>query len=167
MERHNLKHSDFAVLHPFTSWSTKNWPLKKYKRLTDRFVNDHQLKVIFTGSKADRIPIEKITDNNNNIINLAGEINLLELAYLFSKASLFVGGDTGPMHLAAARRIPVIALMGPTNPSRNGPYGDNNVVIQKNIDCTNCWNKNCDKQNQCMELITVDEVFSATKKFLD
>ena len=90
---------------------------------------------------------------------MAGEIDLLGLTYLYSKSSLFIGGDTGPMHLAASQNTPIIALMGPTDPKRNGPYNKNSIVIQKNIKCKNCWSQECPYNNECMGKISVDEVY--------
>ena len=66
------------------------------------------------------------------------------------------------MHIAAAMRTPVVALFGPTDPSRTGPYGEGHVVIRKDISCSPCLLKKCDSK-KCMKEITVEEVFLAVK----
>ena len=98
--------------------------------------------------------------------NAAGKTTIRELACLYKQVDLFIGGDTGPMHLAAAVNTPVIALMGPTDPRTHGPYGDNNIVIQKDLDCINCWERECSRDHACMQKIQVEEVLEAVKKLI-
>jgi 3-deoxy-D-manno-octulosonic-acid transferase/heptosyltransferase-1 len=98
-------------------------------------------------------------------INLGGETTLLDLAALYQSASLLVTTDSGPMHIAAAVGTPAIALFGPTDPLRTGPYGKNHTVIRKELSCSPCFLKKCTSMI-CMNDITVEEVFQAIKKKL-
>ena len=66
---------------------------------------------------------------------LAPETNLLELIELIRGCQLFVGGDTGPMHMAAAMQVPTVAIFGASDPARNGPYGEGHLVLYHDIDC--------------------------------
>ena len=91
-------------------------------------------------------------------VNLAGRTSLKELAYLYSRCSVLVCTDTGPMHIAAAMGCRVVALFGPTSPLRTGPYGTGHSVIRSGIDCSPCFKKECD-DTKCMKDITVDMVY--------
>jgi ADP-heptose:LPS heptosyltransferase len=119
-----------------------------------------------TGSPADKDEIDEILEMmQEKAYNFAGKTTLKELAELYSRVECFIGGDTGPMHLAVAVERPVIALMGPTTPITHGPYGEGHIVIQKDIECKECWNRSCDDL-RCMEEIEVEEVFRAARKMV-
>jgi ADP-heptose:LPS heptosyltransferase len=96
-------------------------------------------------------------------INLGGSTTLLDLAYIYKKARLVITTDSGPMHLAAAIGTPVIALFGPTDPARTGPYGSGHEIIRTKIACSPCFLKNCPTK-KCMEDISCEQVFAAIKK---
>ena len=83
-------------------------------------------------------------------------------------ARLFVSGDTGPMHLASALGVPVVAIFGPTDPARNGPFGVDDAVVMKPVPCGPCYKKHCPGYgNVCMSEIEVVDVLNAVKRKLD
>jgi heptosyltransferase-1 len=87
-----------------------------------------------------------------------------ELIALTRRAQLFIGGDSGPLHLAAALQIPVVAIFGPTDPARNGPYGTRSVVLRRRASVTShARNPNPD---EAMLEITVDEVVNAARTLI-
>ena len=96
------------------SWSTKRWPPKKFAVLADNLI-DFNYKIIILGGPGD-VTDAKLVENtmNNQVLNLAGKTNLLQLAGLIDKFSLFISGDTGPMHMAVARNIKTLGIFGPT-----------------------------------------------------
>ncbi len=99
-------------------------------------------------------------------VNLGGQTSLRELACLYRQAALLVTTDSGPMHLAAAVGTPVIALFGPTDPVRTGPYGPGHRIIRGEMPCIPCFRKRCET-GDCMRAITVETVFSAVKEILN
>ena len=101
----------------------------------------------------------------DRVLNLAGKTNLGELAALFSLADLVITPDTGPMHLAAAVKAPLIALFGPTAPWRTGPYGNGHAVLRKELPCSPCFRKKC-PTGECLDQITVEEVLKAAEEKL-
>jgi 3-deoxy-D-manno-octulosonic-acid transferase/heptosyltransferase-1 len=146
-------------------WETKLWDDEKFARLADRIILELKAPVVFTGS--DPSPIELILGRMAaKAINLAGKTSLRELAHLYQRSRLLITTDSGPMHLAAAVGTPVVALFGPTDPLRTGPYGSGHRVIRKGLDCSPCFRKHC-KSVICMKNITVDEVFDSVKDLLD
>jgi heptosyltransferase-3 len=121
----NEKIEDFIIIHPVSRWMFKCWDDEKFAKIIDYIELNKKKKVIITASpdpiELDRI--ESILKNcKSNPLNLSGLLSLDELSALIARASLFVGVDTAPMHMAAALNIPIIALFGPSNPILWGPW---------------------------------------------
>lgn len=165
LAEHGLTRKKFIVMNPYTTWESKDWVIERYGKLAERVKRELDYDVIFTGGPDDRPGIERMLETiAAPVHNLAGLTNLEELAELYQRAELFVGGDTGPMHLAVAVDLPVIAIMGPTNPRIYGPYGERHRVIRAHhLACLNCWKRKCPNHHECMADITVEEVFTAVK----
>ncbi|HUH67041.1 MAG TPA: glycosyltransferase family 9 protein, partial [Syntrophales bacterium] len=129
-----------------------------------RIVEELKLNVVLTGAERERL--EQICGRMRRpSVNMGGETTLKDLARLYQRSSLLVTTDSGPMHVAAAMGTPVVALFGPTDPSRTGPYGEGHVVIRKQLACSPCFLKKCDSV-RCMTDIAVHEVFNAVKNKL-
>jgi ADP-heptose:LPS heptosyltransferase len=98
---------------------------------------------------------------------LSPKTTIKESIALYKRANLFIGADTGPLHIAAAIGIATIAIFGPSLPERNGPWGDNHEIVYYHLHCSNCYKRNCDSL-MCMKNITVDEVLArVNSKLLD
>ncbi len=155
-----------VAINPMARWKTKLWEPEKFTALVDRLYNELSCRIVFTGSLKDREVIEDISRRTKEKpINLAGRTNLKELAYLYSICKAIVSTDTGPMHMAAAMGCQVVALFGPTDPRRTGPYGQGHEVIRSDIECSPCFKKTCDHMT-CMKQITVENCFGAVKNIL-
>ncbi|MGB5157582.1 glycosyltransferase family 9 protein [Desulfobacterium sp. N47] len=153
------------AVNPMAKWKTKLWEADKFSRLALMLQKDLSCRIIFTGSKQDVPVIDGIISkagNTDRITNLAGKTSLKELACLYSRCSVLVCTDTGPMHIAAAMGCRVVSLFGPTSPLRTGPYGNGHKVIRSDVDCSPCLKKECDN-TACMKNITVNAVFDAVK----
>jgi heptosyltransferase-1 len=162
-----IKDQRLVAINPFAMWATKLWEPERFAALGDRLQKELACDIVFTGSRQDRVEIDKIMQRmNKKPANLAGQTSLKELAYLYSKCRLLVTTDTGPMHIAAAMGCPVVALFGPTAPWRTGPYGDGHRVIREEIECSPCFKKTCDHLS-CMKNITVDKVFETVKELIN
>lgn len=157
----------FIAVNPVALWKTKLWGDENFARLADRIVRDIQMPVVYTGSAADAAGyIKRIRAfMKESSVDLAGRTGLRELADLYRRAALVVSTDSGPMHLAAAMGTPTVALFGPTDPARTGPFGKGHSVIRSGIECSPCFQKRCESM-ACMTGITVDDVFEAVKKRL-
>jgi heptosyltransferase-1 len=154
-----------VVIHPMAKWATKQWPLENFARLISILL-ERNASVVLTGSLQDVEPVGEILERitpSPKAVNLAGRTNLRELAGIFSLADLVLTPDTGPMHLAAAVKAPLIALFGPTAPWRTGPYGNNHLILRKPLSCSPCFKKSCGTA-ECMNSITVEEVLAAVLK---
>ena len=155
----------FVALSPVAFWETKLWEDNKFAELGDRIRQELGIGVVLTGGEAG--PIEKIKARMKTAaVNLGGQTTLRELASLYRDASLVITTDSGPMHLAAAVGTPVVALFGPTDPARTGPYGTGHRIIRRGLSCSPCFRKQC-KAPRCMTEITVEDVFTAVKEILE
>lgn len=150
---------EYAVLVPGARWETKRWPPERFAKLAAAL----PAKSLVIGSKADAgIGMFIEQHSHGNARSLAGKTTLPELISIIRSARFVVTNDSGPMHIAAALDIPTIALFGPTNPIRTGPYGSRNVVLTPKIACAPCYKKQCPAP-KCMEELTKAQVLGALR----
>lgn len=159
---------DYIVLIPSARWNTKRWPAENFAAL----VSDIQTPAVIAGSTADKKIAQKIIDlsSGNAIIDLCGMTDLKELTALIAGAKAIVTNDSGPMHIAAALEKPTIAIFGPTDPVKTGPYGwqenRNLKVIRAAVHCSPCRRKKGCKEFICMSRINVGEVYEALQEYI-
>jgi ADP-heptose:LPS heptosyltransferase len=110
------------------------------------------------GGSGDRLLAEEVVlASSGNAMSLAGETDLSELIALMRGARVVITNDSGPMHIAAALKIPVIAVFGPTSPVLTGPYGKGHVILQSKEPCAPCFRREC-ADMKCMRGITPETV---------
>lgn len=144
----------------------KCWPQEKFKELTDLLIEDPNLFLIFFGDSKSSSSINNITENfSQRVCNLAGQTSLRELMALISLLDLFITNDSGPMHIAAALNIPLIALFGSTSDTVTGPY-KTGLVIHKHVECSPCYKRVCPIDFRCMKRISALEVHEEVKRML-
>jgi len=119
---------EFAILNPGAGWGAKRWPAERYGRVARALAADGLRSILNYGPGEEDLAREAEAASDGAAITIKGSIT--ELIALTRRARLFIGGDTGPLHLAAALRVPVVAIFGPTDPARNGPYGTRGVVLR-------------------------------------
>ena len=148
---------DYAVIVPGARWKTKIWPAAKFGRLSSLL----DMKTIIVGSSEDAEIAELIEScSGGRALSVAGRTDLKDLISIIRGARYVITNDSGPMHIAAASGVPVVALFGPTNPVRTGPYGRNHITVKSLIRCAPCYKKSC-RRIRCMEGISVEEVYEA------
>lgn len=147
-----------VILHPGVTWVTKRWPLANYIRLAEEIAGKIPESAIVVsagpGEKALGAGFKKKCKTD---ITVADNMSLPQLAALLDVCEIFIGSDTGPLHLAAALGKIVIGLYGPTDPGRNGPYGKGNFVVSSGKLCAGCWQRKC-PDISCMNDIKVSDV---------
>jgi heptosyltransferase I len=114
----------FAILNPGAGWGAKRWPAERYGRVARALAEDGVRTILNYGPGEEDLVREAGAASQGAAKPMKCSIS--ELIALTRRARLFIGGDTGPLHLAAALQVPVVAIFGPTNPARNGPYGPSN-----------------------------------------
>jgi len=165
MDSYSLERKKFIAVNPVAYWETKLWDNEKFAVLADLIKDNMKLDVVFTGSRKDDAA-DIVSRMRRKGINLGGETTLTELACIYKDALVVISTDSGPMHLAAAAGTPVIALFGPTDPSRTGPYGAGHVIIRTDLSCSPCLLKKCPTK-KCMTDILPEQVLAAVKEIVD
>jgi heptosyltransferase-1/heptosyltransferase-2 len=158
----------FAVFFPASRWATKEWPTASYAALAERLA-DAGLFVLLAGAAADSAKahmIKRLTASTR-VRDFTGQTNIRELAGLVSLAAVCVGGDTGPMHVAAAAGVPTLSLFGPVSGARTSAYGPLSRVISAAAPCAPCFKRVCPRPDFiCMPSIGVEEVWTACSGIL-
>ncbi len=156
-------------IHPGTSKETryKRWNSADYAAVADTLIERLHAQVIWTwgpGELETAQHIVKLMNHESVIACKSG--NLRQLAEIFRRSDLFLGSDSGPMHIASFVRTPVVVIYGPTDPVVNAPYEKNpHIVLRKDLNCSPCRNRDC-KSLQCMKMIEPDEVCDAVCSLL-
>jgi heptosyltransferase-1 len=125
---HEIGIGDFAILNPGAGWGAKQWPSERYGEVAKALAAEGLRPIINFGPGEQAVAKAAELTSRGSAVALSFSIS--ELVALTRRAKLFIGGDTGPMHLAAAMKVPVVALFGPTDPARNGPYATRSVVLR-------------------------------------
>jgi heptosyltransferase-1 len=126
--------SDFALLNPGAGWGAKQWPAERYGLVAKQLAADGLKSLVNFGPGEEKLA-QAVEASSAGAAAAIG-CTLTELISLTRRARLFIGGDTGPMHMAAALGVPVVALFGPTHPARNGPFGARSVVLRNPVSPT-------------------------------
>jgi len=140
----------------------KRWSAAGLNKLLNMFpVNSCDF--IFVGAPGDRELYENVYSYNNTVVDLVGQTTLEELTWVLEKVDLLICTDSGPMHLAIGRKTPVVALFGPTDPARCGPYKyEPSVVIRAEKLCSQCEAQHGKHIRQCLHTLNPEEVYYAS-----
>lgn len=171
----NIQDEKYIVINPNASdlRIERRWGADNFIELIDKILYEYpKKKIVLTGSREENAYVEKIfkgikDEHRDKVISFAGKLMLKELIQLINDSSLMITNDSGPMHIAFALKKKTIALFGPCSPEEYSTY-QNVHFIYKNIYCSPCVHyfviSPCNGDNQCMKLITTDEVLQAVKK---
>ncbi|MFA5779805.1 MAG: lipopolysaccharide heptosyltransferase II [Elusimicrobiota bacterium] len=157
-------------INPGSVWATKRWPAEKYAELSDKISKELGGQIVIFGGSDDIKTAAKVEKNmKQRAINIAGKTTIKQLAASIKRCRVFITNDSGPMHISALLNIPVVAIFGPTVKQFGFfPYSKKAIVVEKNVPCKPCSphgpNKCPEKYFDCMNKITVGEVFDAVKK---
>lgn len=158
-----------VAIHPGASVSYKLWPRVHFVELV-RLLHEKGCQITWVGAgKLDSEIIDDVTAQLSDIgtINLCNRLNFVELTALYNRCSLFVGGDSGPMHLAASTGIPVFALFGPSDESIWAPLGDNAHLLRSAQACgERCNAFHCDFEYRCMQTLQPTVVITEIEREL-
>ena len=142
--------------------SAKCWPAERFALFADRLISECGADVIFFGSPGENEIASRIRSNmKSSAISLVGETSMRDLAALFSSCQLFIGNDSGAMHVAAAVGLPVIGIFGSTDPEGTAPVTDQFTLIRERPSCSPCFLRRCPVDHRCMTRISVDSVLDA------
>tara|TARA_B100001971_G_scaffold159086_1_gene148939 strand:- start:478 stop:1608 length:1131 start_codon:yes stop_codon:yes gene_type:complete len=159
------------------SAKSRMWPKERFAEVANKLIKKYNAKIILIGNKGEKNYIDDLQDlieNRNNSFNTAGLINVREMFYLIGKCKLFIGNDSGPMHVAAAQGVKTIGLFGCNLPVRFAPFGKKNHSIYKKNNQKACINVHKGQvgecrhgiENACVKKIQVDDVMNVVNKII-
>jgi lipopolysaccharide heptosyltransferase I len=154
---------NFIVMNPGAGWGAKQWPPERYGAIARCLAQDGLSVLVNCGPGEEKLAQEVERESGGSVRAVSWPIP--ELIALTRRARLFIGGDTGPMHLAAALGIPVVAIFGPTNPARNGPLGTRSIVLRSSSSTTSHSRRSAPDPG--LLEIDVDDVVAAARKLLE
>lgn len=153
---------EFAIINPGAGWGAKRWPAERYGCVAGALTDCGVRVIVNYGPGEERLAHDVEAASRGSAKALSCSIT--ELIALTRRARLFIGGDTGPLHLAAALHVPVVAIFGPTDPGRNGPYGTRSVVLRNPASPTTHARKT--EPDEAMLEISIDAVADAARRLL-
>ncbi len=168
-ERRRLAKSHPLVgIHPGAGTEAKRWPYDQFAMVADTLFRDHAATLVITGSESEAELAKRVHARMVAPAEvLAGETTVGELVAVLRRLVLFISGDTGPLHIAAALGVPTIALWSGTNdPALWGPLGGESTIISSDVECAPCGQTEC-VNPRCMTGISVDQVLQAAVAKLD
>lgn len=168
--------SSFTAVIPGARWETKRWPAERIGALIDRIHAEGLPRCVLLGAPGDRPFADEVLASCRSwvvghgdptlrgVVDLVGRSALRQLAALIDLADCVVCHDSGPMHIAAALGKPTVAVFGPTDPARTGPYSHAASVVTHPIECAPCYRRVCPYQHHgCMQRLDVETVLAQVR----
>jgi len=155
------------LIHPGTSsfGSFKRWPAERFGQLAGRLARELDATCLLTHGPGEESLVETVRNASGDMAVIVPTLPIGALIELLRRANLFIAGDTGPLHIAAMLRRPIIALFGPKDPAIYRPWTDTALLLRKDLPCSPCTRRQCDHVSCIME-ISVQDAFKAAKTAL-
>lgn len=157
-----------VALIPFSRWSSKNWPIAAFIQVGRDLQENTSASIFLIGGAAEAAACAEMEKEfKGRVINLAGKLSLPQLGGILQAMNLVIANDSGPMHMAASLGTPVLAVFGPTEKKRTGPYGALHRVAAGKLRCQPCFSKSCRfKDGSCLRTVTPECVATIALEML-
>jgi heptosyltransferase III len=158
---------NLIALGPGSKMPSKIWSEERFAELGHCLIEEFQIFPIIFGGSEDRPTGDRLLSRWGQGVNSAGELSIRVSAALISQCKIYVGNDTGTMHLAAAVKTPCVAIFSARDfPGKWYPYGGNHIVLRKSVPCEGCNLQICDKNMECLALINTESVVQECRGIL-
>jgi len=164
--REEIASRPFALINPGAAWPNKRWPPPRYGDVAAFLREIRGLQPYVLWGPDEQPLAQEVVDASNGAARLAPQTTSADLVELSRDASLIVSGDTGPLHIAAAVGTPIVAIFGPTDPTRNGPWSSEDIVISRHALCGCHYQRRCGQSSWCLDDVEVAEVTAAIQRRL-
>ncbi len=161
-----------VAIHPGARQEYIRWQKEGFAALADMIIEKYAFRILVIGGASEKSLVRDVHRRikDKKFVVSACDMTLTELVSLIKRCALFVGNSTGPMHIAAALGVPVVAIFGSIHPSDSynkwGPWGEGHIVVSKNLNCYDCHPSDCENMD-CMRLIEPEEVMCAVTKQIE
>lgn len=153
---------------PGAAWRPRCWPSDRFAAIGDLAVKNHDAGIIIFGGPGEEDIVDSVAQKMKNpAVLMKDKVKIRQLAAMIQKCHLFLSNDTGPMHISVAVNTPTIGIFGPGNYIKFQPIGQKNTIVRHDVPCSPCkqFTNRC-KDNICMKLITVDDVWEKVNQRL-
>ena len=156
---------EYVVLNPGGGWASKLWPAEFFGRVAQG-LRARGLTALVTWGPGEEKLADRVVAASAGAARRSFPTTLLEYVELARRARLVVAADTGPLHLACAAGVPVVAIFGPTDPARNGPWSPQDITVRRRPLCSPCHRRRCPMHDGVMQAIPPEEVLKAIDRRL-
>lgn len=159
---------EWAAINPGASYgAAKRWMPERFAAVADSLAAEYGVKVVLTGGPGElEIGADIARGMYSQALNLIGRTSVRELMAVLGRCRLVVTNDSGPMHIAAALGVPIVAVFGPTDHTTTSPLGDRCRIVRHPVDCAPCMLRECPIDHRCMTRVTADDVLVAARELL-
>ena len=156
----------FAVINPGAAWPNKRWPPVYFAEVARELAKRHNLRSLVLWGPGEESIAHAVAAASDDTAAMSPPATIADLVSLAKAAALMISGDTGPMHVAGACGTPLIGIFGPTDPQRNGPWGEDDLVVSRYGGCACHYQRHCRVSSWCLLDIAPREVMALVDKRL-
>lgn len=170
LAENGITSDDFVIgVNPGAAFgSAKRWYPERFAEVAGHLAAAWNAKIVIFGGPGETDIADGIERHlAGQCCNFAGKTNLRELMALIQRCSFFVTNDSGPMHIAAACGVPLVAIFGSTDHASTSPYTDKAVIVRKEVECAPCKLRECPTDHRCMTAVSADDVVQAALCLLE
>ena len=164
--RLELGEEPFALINPGAAWPNKRWPPDRFGAVAQFLRDVRGMRSLVLWGPGEAPLAHAVVEASHGAAMLAPPTELRDLLELSRVAALMVSGDTGPLHIAAAAGTPIVAIFGPTDPLRNGPFSPADAVVSRYDGCDCHYQRRCHRDAWCLQDVSVAEVTAAIQQRL-
>jgi len=165
----NMPRGRYAVINPGAAYgSAKRWIPERFAEVADQLADRYGLSIVLSGGPAEieiGADIAKIMQTPHK--NLIGKTGVRQMMAALAGSSLMITNYSGPMHVAAAFAVPMVAIFGPTDHTTTSPWGTRSQIVRHAVECSPCMLRQCPIDHRCMQRVTVEDVLSAAAALLE
>jgi len=164
--RREIGPGPFALINPGAAWPNKRWTAGRFGEVATFLRDVRGLPSVVLWGPSEHALAQFVVQASSRAARLAPATDIPDLVELSRSAALIVSGDTGPLHVAAAVGTPAVAIYGPTNPRRNGPWAKDDEMVSRFEGCDCHYERRCHRPDWCLESVSVAEVTAAIQQRL-
>ncbi|HPX61643.1 MAG TPA: lipopolysaccharide heptosyltransferase II [Deltaproteobacteria bacterium] len=170
LQQHGISPDDFVIgINPGATYgSAKRWYPDRFAEAARALAAEWNAKILIFGGPSETAMAGDIEQalHETFCLNMAGKTTVRELMALIQRCNFFLTNDSGPMHIAAAFGVPLVAIFGSTDHTGTAPYTDNAVIVRKPVACAPCKLRECPTDHICMKSVTAQDVIQASLELL-
>ena len=156
----------FALINPGAAWPNKRWPPVYFAEVSRELAKRHDLRSLVLWGPGEASIAEAVAGASDNTAVVSPPTTIADVISLTKATALMISGDTGPMHIAAASGTPLVGIFGPTDPQRNGPWADDDLVVSRYRSCACHYQRRCRISGWCLLDISPREVMELVDRRL-